>query len=764
MFKLGYNTKRTVGYQLGVHKESSQSWASRFDYFVDSVGGSDDNEGTYDLPWKTIAKVNSSTFQPGDKIGLKAGSEWRETLTVPSSGEVDNYITFGSYETGVKPKILGSKVETSWNQTGFGTAANNDLLEENFEGTGYEDTWIEAIGTNAGCLVDEDNADVARPTGGGSQVLKLVKVITPTGTAAASKAFTQRILANNKPIMYIDFYVLINAHGLASDGDKVAVFAGKADNYNTAFEVFLQQIGTDIRFNIAPRAISSFSFGTAKGAGSITLDQWYHFQILYDVTNHLYSVAIDGTNVQSGAVPEPYIGGIRRLYVGDDTNVKTATYYFDMVNVSSTNFYSPVEALPENVWRSDSTFTDPRSLSYYGNIFFKETDGDITWGKIYKATIAELAGEYDWTFRDNNIFIYSPTDPATRYSGVEVTQRATSISINDKEYISIDGLELAYGNRYGVGEKYPPTDLTGLKVQNCYIHHIGVKEAGYGILSTHSSTLIKGNEIHDSGRRNISINVGDAVGEYTQHDILIEDNELYSGYHTSGVDIICHASVTIDDVIIRRNLIYEDPELVIDGVETFPSEGMFIANQEGVAVTGVYIYNNIIKNTAQDGIKLEDVEEAYIYNNTFYGAIQADNNLTGFIYAFSGTNCVIKNNIFYNNMVNAVNDQFISIVISNTAGTVESDYNLFYCTDAAQRIVFWKDAGYTMAQWATYKSAKSQDANSPTPADPLFVSESDYHLQAGSPAINAGADVDVDTDYENNPTVGAKDIGAYEKQ
>lgn len=49
--------------------------------------------------------------------------------------------------------------------------------------------------------------------------------------------------------------------------------------------------------------------------------------------------------------------------------------------------------------------------------------------------------------------------------------------------------------------------------------------------------------------------------------------------------------------------------------------------------------------------------------------------------------------------------------------------------------------------------------------DPLFVSEDDYHLQAGSPAIDAGVSEGApETDIDGNPRVGAVDIGSYEYQ
>ena len=70
---------------------------------------------------------------------------------------------------------------------------------------------------------------------------------------------------------------------------------------------------------------------------------------------------------------------------------------------------------------------------------------------------------------------------------------------------------------------------------------------------------------------------------------------------------------------------------------------------------------------------------------------------------------------------------------------------------------------YTMAQFATYQSEQGKDQNSKA-ADPLFVSPSHFHLQTTSPAINAGTNVGLTTDYEGEtvPFGAAPDIGAYE--
>jgi len=78
-------------------------------YFVDATNGNDSYTGTNtDSAWQTISKI-SGNVSSGDTISFKCGETWRETLTVP-----DDSLTFMSYGSGDKPKILGSDVDSTW--------------------------------------------------------------------------------------------------------------------------------------------------------------------------------------------------------------------------------------------------------------------------------------------------------------------------------------------------------------------------------------------------------------------------------------------------------------------------------------------------------------------------------------------------------------------------------------------------------------------------------------------------------------------------
>lgn len=82
----------------------SLSWGKT--YYVDATLGIDTNNGTsQSSAWKTLSKLNTSSFVAGDQILFKRGGVWNGNLTIKSSGTQSAPITFSSYGTGNKPEI-----------------------------------------------------------------------------------------------------------------------------------------------------------------------------------------------------------------------------------------------------------------------------------------------------------------------------------------------------------------------------------------------------------------------------------------------------------------------------------------------------------------------------------------------------------------------------------------------------------------------------------------------------------------------------------
>jgi len=78
-------------------------------YYVDSVGGNNNNTGTSEgAAWRTLDKVNSIPFQPGDCILFKRGCTWYGTLQPQGEGNSSVSITIDAYGVGAKPILDGN--------------------------------------------------------------------------------------------------------------------------------------------------------------------------------------------------------------------------------------------------------------------------------------------------------------------------------------------------------------------------------------------------------------------------------------------------------------------------------------------------------------------------------------------------------------------------------------------------------------------------------------------------------------------------------
>ncbi|RTE08960.1 right-handed parallel beta-helix repeat-containing protein [Paenibacillus whitsoniae] len=87
---------------------STEAAAANTTYYVDAGQGSDANNGTSaSTAWKTLAKVNATTFQPGDRILFEAGNTWTGQLYPKGSGSSGSPIVIDQYGSGEKPKIQG---------------------------------------------------------------------------------------------------------------------------------------------------------------------------------------------------------------------------------------------------------------------------------------------------------------------------------------------------------------------------------------------------------------------------------------------------------------------------------------------------------------------------------------------------------------------------------------------------------------------------------------------------------------------------------
>ena len=101
-------------------------------FYVDSANGSDKNEGTSpEKAFKSLSKVSSKYYQPGDRILFKSGCSFNGSVTIKGYGEANARVTVGSYGSGSKPKISARGGTAVTVQCDYVTVENLEVTNPN---------------------------------------------------------------------------------------------------------------------------------------------------------------------------------------------------------------------------------------------------------------------------------------------------------------------------------------------------------------------------------------------------------------------------------------------------------------------------------------------------------------------------------------------------------------------------------------------------------------------------------------------------------
>ena len=83
-----------------------QQAAHAGDFYIDSVGGNDGNDGlTPSTAWKSHTKVHTVLLQPGDSVRFKRGSQFSGPIVINESGTAANPILLTDYGQGSAPRF-----------------------------------------------------------------------------------------------------------------------------------------------------------------------------------------------------------------------------------------------------------------------------------------------------------------------------------------------------------------------------------------------------------------------------------------------------------------------------------------------------------------------------------------------------------------------------------------------------------------------------------------------------------------------------------
>ncbi len=249
--------------------------------------------------------------------------------------------------------------------------------------------------------------------------------------------------------------------------------------------------------------------------------------------------------------------------------------------------------------------------------------------------------------------------------------------------------------------------------------------------------VIKNNHVHEGGP---GTNGGEGIDvKQGAHDGKIFDNYVHDLPKRLGIYVDSYEEHTYN-IDVFRNRVHD----CSDG-------GFALSSENGGLLENIKVYNNIGYHNRYYGLILSDwnadltsshpMKDILVINNTFYdNKWPGEDWGAGIIMENTGSeNVVIRNNLLSNNIVE------LMVPTGVSRGSFVADSNLI---DGIR--------GY-----------ENGDCTGCMEAGPMFVDAAagDFHLQSGSPAINAGeSDLAPARDFDGNvrPSGGAVDIGAYE--
>jgi hypothetical protein len=193
------------------------------------------------------------------------------------------------------------------------------LIDESFEGTGYEESWTETIGS--GNTVNEDaSIPGTAPPGAGSQSLRCVLAGTN------GNAYSTRASLSSQTVVYVRAYIYIDSAD-TSDTNEERIIAVKG---------FVNNLMVDYRYtpsNSHHLIFRHYDSGEQNdGFTTINLDQWYRYEGRYDSSANAWEHRIDGVTQNSGSITTPRTDSTD-LIIGPHEGARTGAtdIYFDLV-------------------------------------------------------------------------------------------------------------------------------------------------------------------------------------------------------------------------------------------------------------------------------------------------------------------------------------------------------------------------------------------------------------------------------------------------
>jgi len=292
--------------------------------------------------------------------------------------------------------------------------------------------------------------------------------------------------------------------------------------------------------------------------------------------------------------------------------------------------------------------------------------------------------------------------------GVVVNGASKAFSISTKSHIVIQGFTVTNTVSYGI-YVFGSTDITlrGNHVSTAGQPADGLTRPGIYVNSS-TSVEVLGNTVDHNTDSGIIVTNGSTA-------VDVRGNVSFSnarGYTraAAGIDIREGSGITVAGNVSHDN---ED-------------SGINLTTTQSNTVAGNVVYSN-----GDHGIDDRDAPNSAIVGNTVVGNVTAGINLEG---TTGSSGCTLANNVSVDNGINSPrtssNIRVDSLSISGT--TIDRD--LVNLTAGTIQFI-WGKTGYTSL--AAFRTANPTQEQHGLQANPRFAGATNFHLLAGSPAIDS---------------------------
>lgn len=310
-------------------------------YYVDPTK-SDSNNGL--TPATAFANVPgmtncastcaSTSLKPGQIVGLKAGSTWRQALTPGQSGSTGQPITYTSYGTGAQPCIYCEPSPVF-----LATAETGDMSQ-----------WTGTTSTGGTSTITANTTSVYHGTAPGSTGFGFDALSDGTNFAYASKTIS------GLATIWLKFYIFIPASFVQTNFAQIYIVNLNSSG-TTKLHMYIQQQSAG-QFQLH----SQLNFGsfTNLGTSNFTTGTWHRVDVEYVVNASTggQQFWFDGTSIGSNFVQNSS-GNVDQIQVGmiNTTAPNAGSHlYFDTVTAATSSLVATNNAV--TITKNNLTFNN----------------------------------------------------------------------------------------------------------------------------------------------------------------------------------------------------------------------------------------------------------------------------------------------------------------------------------------------------------------------------------------------------------------------